>query len=78
MGNTKTTKQNWKQLKFFFNNDLINVNQLEDYYGDLISRWLEYRFKYGYKMDKNGNKSVRFNKTLIKIDKEYNSILKHN
>ena len=78
MENTKTTKQNWKQLKIFFNNGLININQLEDYYEDLIIKWFEYKFIYGYKISEDGNKTVKFNKTLTKIDNEYNSILKYN
>ena len=78
MENTKTTKQNWKQLKIFFNNGLININQLEDYYEDLIIKWFEYKFIYGYKISEDENKTVKFNKTLTKIENEYNSILKYN
>ena len=39
MENTKTTKQNWKQLKIFFNNGLININQLVFFLFDPIFKY---------------------------------------
>ncbi len=71
---TKLTLENWKQLKIFFNDGIISLKQLEDYYYDLCGKWLEHQFKYDYKIDSDGNKSISINKTIGKIDEEFNSI----
>lgn len=72
---TELTFENWKQLKIFFKDGIISLKQLEDYYYDLIDKWSEHQFKYDYKIENDGNKSISINKTIGKMDEEFNSIL---
>jgi hypothetical protein len=72
---TELTFENWKQLKIFFKDGIISLKQLEDYYYDLIDKWSDYQFKYDYKIENDGNKSISINKTIGKMDEEFNSIL---